>query len=766
MFNEMLKRYHITILGCVQGVGFRPFIYRLARRHQLSGTIKNTNAGVFIDVQGPAQALSNFRRDILSEKPVRAVIAEVLAAEMPMHTINGFEIIESDDSSSAELPLLPDTAICQECLRELFDPKNRRYLYPFVHCVSCGPRFSLFLKMPFDRANTSMKDFTMCPECRKEYTNPEDRRFFSQTNCCPECGPKMILRGRGSTVQAHGIHAINAAVEFLNKGMIVSIKNTGGHQLLADATHAQAVHRLRTRKKRPYKPFALLMPSLKNIQESVRLTHAAEGLLSSPAAPIVLLPKLVQGTNICPLVSSESPYHGMMLPHNAIQHMISKSFGKPLVATSGNLSGGPLCIDNEESLSKLGDIADFFLLHDRQIIHALDDSIVHIIEDRPMLVRRARGYIPYALPIPNYSRGSERNLMAAGAQLKNTFSFSKGNMIYLSQHVGDLDTVDTCVSYGKSIEKWENLLLLDPKAGVGDRHPDYYTREYLRNRFNTVKQVQHHKAHVLAGMAENQLQPPFLGVAWDGTGFGDDGTVWGGEIFLVDPAGMSRIASLYPFQLPGGEKAIREPRRCGLGLLYATYGRKIPEEYKDWLETAFDADELGLILQALDKRVHSPVCSSIGRLFDGISAWLGCCKTCGFEGHAAMMLEAQALNGKNTGLRYSIPLMEKGGMQLMDWRGLLPTIFADLREGIDAAEIAYAFHAALSDCIVEIARIAGQQKVLLTGGVMQNKVLAEDAIAKLRIRGGTPYWHQHIPPNDGGISVGQLMAVLNENIRY
>jgi hydrogenase maturation protein HypF len=762
------KRFHINILGCVQGVGFRPFIYRLAHQYHLLGTIKNTNSGVFIDIQGEDHHLSSFQSALISEKPTGAIISEIRLHEMPLHPFDDFKILDSDASSSADLPLMPDTAICQACLHELFNPSNRRYRYPFVHCVSCGPRFSLFLRMPFDRNNTSMKDFVMCSECRREYDNPDDRRFFSQTNCCPACGPKIILVDRNNTLLAGQDNAIHAAIEYLRQGKIVSIKNTGGHQLLVDALNEQAVKRLRIRKKRAGKPFALLMPTLEHIKKFAIMTNVAEQLLLSPAAPIVLLNKISHTTDLAPSVASESPYLGIMLPHNALQHMIIHAFGQPLVATSGNLSDGPLCINDEDALTQLSHVADLFLLHNRQIVHALDDSVVHVIGDRPMLIRRARGYIPYTVPIPSPIEHATCPLIAVGTQLKNTFAFAKEKKIYISQHIGNLDSVSTCLAYDQSIEKWEKLLALNPSAGVGDKHPGYYSSEYLQRRKMKIDWVQHHQAHVWAGMADNQLHSSLLSAAWDGTGYGDDGTIWGGEFFLVENHQMRRFASLYPFKLTGGEKAVREPRYSALALLHAIWGDLLPSEYKEWLIGVFNTQELNLLLQALSKGINSITCSSMGRLFDGISALLGCCLTNQFEGHAAVMMEIQALNGQmshaeSLRLQYSIPVIKEGDLWLMDWRPLIPKIFAHRKQGMSLAEIAFAFHSALTDCIVEIARMAGQPNVLLTGGVMQNKLLTEDAIRKLRANGFVPYWHQNIPPNDGGVALGQLIAALNSN---
>lgn len=759
---KLLKRVQFTVSGCVQGVGFRPFIYRLAHSYHLSGMIRNTNAGVFIDVQGEAGAISFFQHAIISEKPDGAVIAEVHANEMPLHEVKDFKIVVSDHTDSAELPLLPDTAICHACMQELFDQRNRRYLYPFVHCVACGPRFSLFQRMPFDRANTSMEDFEMCCECHREYEDPNDRRFFSQTNCCPACGPKIRLVDCNNVLIAQENNAVPVLIDYLRKGKIISIKNTGGHQLLVDAFNEEAVKRLRMRKKRVGKPFALLFSSIDEISEFCIVPNSAEKVLISSAAPIVLLKKKGRETAIAHSVASESPYFGVMLAHNAIQHMMLKGFGRPLIATSGNLSDGPLCIDNDEALAKLTHVADAFLLHNRNIIHPLDDSVVHMIGDRPTLLRRARGYIPYSIPIPHQIEQPSQNFISVGSQLKNTFAFVKGKQIYVSQHIGNLESASTCRSYEQSIEKWERLLTLVPSCGVGDKHPNYYSTEYLQRRQMTTKRIQHHRAHVWSGMTDNQLNSPLLSVVWDGTGFGDDATIWGGEFFLVDDHGMRRFASLYPFKLPGGDKSIREPRYSALGLLYTLSDNQISLEYKKWFDSVFDFDEYNLLSQSLSKGINSPQCHSMGRLFDGVSALVGCCLKNQFEGHAAAVLEAQAMKcEKNQRLHYSIPLLKNDEMWFMDWRGLIQEIFTHARQGIKVDQIAFAFHSALADSIIQIAQIAGQKKVLLSGGVMQNKLLVEETIGKLLASGFEAYWHHDIPPNDGGLSVGQMMAALH-----
>lgn len=756
-----MKRIRIAISGCVQGIGFRPFVYRLAHHYQLTGHIRNTNRGVSIDIQGDEASVDYFQKELISSKPERAIYSEILVEEAPLHEAGNFIIESSAVQSGTDLALLPDTAICQQCLRELSDPGNRRYRYPFLHCVNCGPRFSLFLRMPFDRENTTMLDFSMCEECRNEYNNPADRRFYSQTNCCPQCGPSLKLLDNGGRLLAEKHQSVMAALEYLRQGKIVCLKNTGGYLLLADASDDKAVSRLRSLKKRPRKPFAVLMPDTAAVKQIAQVSPAAEKVLASAGAPIVLLKKLPGLQHIAPSVAPDNPYYGIMLPHNALQHLLLGALGKPLVATSGNISGRPLCVTEEEAFSQLSAVADVFLVHNRRIANRLDDSIVHIIEDRPMLLRRARGYIPYAMKIPQASSPLTSVLLAAGGHQKNSFAFAKGNKIYVGQHIGNLETVHNCRAYDQEIEKWETLLSIQPEEGVGDNHPDFYTTDYLQRRNLNTDSIQHHQAHVWSGMLDNQLSPPLFSAAWDGTGLGDDQTIWGGEAFVVSERGMCRFASLFPFRLPGGEKAIREPRRSAFGLLYALTSGSFHHIHEIWLSREFDREELSVLTQALAKGINSPLCSSVGRLFDGVSALLGCCSVSQFEGQAALALEALADQAENTFERYKLVFFKENDIWIIDWRPMLNAIIEDKANGIPVAEISWAFHYALAQGIVDLAQKACEEKVLLTGGVMQNKLLAETAIALLRQAGFKPYWHHDIPPNDGGLAVGQAVGSLS-----
>lgn len=754
-----LTRVLINISGSVQGVGFRPFIFRLAQDHQLVGSISNTCNGVKIDVQGSREAIANFQNAIVEQKPERARISELACDQVPLGSATAFQIAPSESGSDKSLALLPDTAMCPACLKELFDPHNRRYQYPFLHCISCGPRFSLFLRMPFDRGNTTMTEFNMCADCRDEYDNPNNRRFYSQTNCCPKCGPQLqLVDAKGSEVTGKK-DALNAAAQYLKDGKIVAMKNTGGYLLLVDAGNEEAVMRLRRKKRRGGKPFALLLPSLATVDSIAHASQNEKNILASPPAPIVLLRKKnAKDDIIAHSVAHESPYYGVMLPHNAMQYLLLHQLDRPLVATSGNIAGRPLCITEEEAFDALSSVADVFLIHNRKIKHRLDDSIVHVIADQPVIMRKARGYIPCAIPIPEFIKANpQQNLFAAGSHMKNSFAFMKQRQIYISQYIGDLDSVENCKAYDEEVSHWETLLGIDQMEGVGDRHPDYYSSHYLKKRTFASAMVQHHKAHVWAAVAEHKLSSPFLSLSWDGTGWGEDLTVWGGEAFITTMQGMKRFASLYPFPLPGGEKAVKQPRRSMLGLLHA-----MDESRFSSLHETFAKEELAILTVALKSKINTPNCSSMGRLFDGVSAILGLCMVSDYEGQAAILLESLAHKAEKNGKEYLLPIVKEKDLYLLDWRRMLKQILDDKMQGMPCEDIALAFHETLAKATVELAKLAGEEIVLLTGGVMQNKLLVERAVALLKAEGFKPYLHRDIPPNDGGIAIGQIIGRLVE----
>jgi hydrogenase maturation protein HypF len=806
-----VKRLHLIVHGCVQGVGFRPFVFRLATHYRLRGHICNTTRGVEIDIQGEDASLAAFKSDLVTQKPERASISRVDEEALPLHAAPSFTIAHSEVCSEVAFPLLPDTAICADCLREFSDPGNRRYHYPFIHCTACGPRFSLLNRLPFDRTSTTMTDFPLCEACQKEYNDPSDRRFYSQTTCCPCCGPTLVLCDTHQRKLATMYDALTEAIELLRRGHIIAVKNTGGYLLVADATNENAVQRLREGKRRPKKPFALLVADLASARDLAQIPDAATNVLCSPATPIVLVQRT--STHLAQSVAFDSPYYGLMLPHTAVQHVLINALQRPLVATSGNISGNPLCISEEEAFAQLSDVADCFLVHNRRIVHRLDDSVVQIVGDRAMVIRRARGYTPHACTLPSKI---PHPTIAVGSHHKNSFALAHKGRVYVSQHIGDLDSCEAEAAYAHEVHRWESLLRLTPSHAVRDLHPDYSTSIYAHNRGLPLAAVQHHRAHVWSCMLDNNLSPPLCAFSWDGTGYGDDTSIWGGETFVIHTDAMHRYASLYPFRLPGGEAAVREPRRSALGLLYALGDRDL---YTFWLDSAFSSEEGRVISEALSRQIHSPLCSSMGRLFDAVSALLGCSLYSSFEGEAALAVEALASHASTDSLAYSIPLIDANGLVLipessdssgcvkalsvrrsqtgqywnigpiydrskpgaltrrrdrnfrelalvlMDWRPMIRALMHDRMTNVDSCQIALAFHNALAEAIVAVAQMAGMEKVVLTGGVMQNAQLANKAIARLKQAGFTPFWHHQIPPNDGGIALGQIVGSIVQNER-
>ncbi len=709
-------RLRVVLHGAVQGVGFRPFVYRLATAMGLRGCVSNSSAGLIIEVEGAPEQLERFRELLEKEKPPAAVI---LAREVCLLAPAGyrdFRILPSEEESEKTAAVLPDLATCPECLAELLDPGNRRYGYPFTNCTRCGPRFTIILDIPYDRPRTTMRSFELCEDCRREYTDPADRRFHAQPNACPRCGPRLNA-------------TISEAARRLDAGRIVALKGIGGFQLLVDARNEEAVMELRRRKHREEKPFALMMASLEQVRRYCHVSEEEAALLRSPAAPIVLLKP--NGTpGIAPAVARSSPYLGVMLPYSPLHHLLMREFPHPIVATSGNLSDEPIAIDNAEALARLGGVADFFLMHDRPIARPCDDSVARVVRGQASLVRRARGYAPLPVRL-------DRELvptLAVGAHLKNTVAIAFGRQVILSQHVGDLDSLEARRAFERAIQDLCRLYRFRPELVACDLHPDYASTEWARRSGLPVIAVQHHQAHVAACAAENEVREPYLGVAWDGTGYGLDGAVWGGEFFLAENGRLERIAHLRPFRLPGGEAAVREGWRVAEALRYETFGA-------DYVSSP-------VLRRMLERGLNAPWTTSVGRLFDAVAAIAGLARENRFEGQAAMLLE-RAIGGLRLEEAYPLP----GG----DWRPLIEALEADRRRGESAALIAARFHNALAGWIVAEAQRVGVRDVCLSGGVFQNGYLTERAAALLEARGFRVWTHQRVPPNDGGIALGQAV---------
>ncbi len=731
------QRLRVALYGAVQGVGFRPFVYRLATEMGLSGWVLNSSAGLIVEVDGAPDELERFLTRLEAERPAASV---VLAREVSFLAPGGFtqfEIVASDQAAEKSAAVLPDLATCPQCLAELLDPANRRFGYPFTNCTQCGPRYTIILDIPYDRPRTTMRGFTLCPDCAREYANPSDRRFHAQPNACPRCGPRLSME-------------IAEAAREIVAGRILALKGIGGFQLLADARNQDVIARLRRLKRREEKPFALMMPSIEMVREHCVVSAEEERVLRSAAAPIVLLrpekggqtglsrsagqASLSPFSALAPNVAHNSPYLGVMLPYSPLHHLLMRACPFPIVATSGNLSDEPIATENDEARRRLSGIADAFLMHDRPVARPCDDSVVRVARGRESVMRRARGYAPLPVRV-------DRELpavLAVGGHLKNTVAIGVGRQVFLSQHVGDLDTPEARRAFANAIDDLCRLYQFKPELVACDLHPDYASTRWALDSGLPVLRVQHHHAHAAACAAENALRGPYLAVSWDGTGYGLDDTVWGGEIFLAEDGHFERVAHLRPFRLPGGEAAIKEGWRSEASLRYEVFG---PQAVED-----------AVLRRMIERGINAPLTSSVGRLFDAVASMAGVARESRFEGQAAMLLE-RAIDGANIGEAY--PLEERDGVA--DWAPLVEAVLRDAERGEPQALIAARFHNALAEWIAAAAARIGIRQVTLSGGVFQNAYLVERAVALLEAHGFEAYTHQRVPANDGGIALGQAV---------
>ena len=761
----MIQRASIIIRGAVQGVGFRPFVYRLATELHLAGWVLNSGQGVFAEVQGEKPLVETFLLKLESEKPERAFIQSLEYSYLDPVAFTGFEIRTSSPSGTPDTLVLPDIATCRECRSETMDPGNRRYRYPFTNCTNCGPRFTIIEGLPYDRSLTTMKHFEMCAECRSEYENPLDRRFHAQPNACPVCGPRLELWDPQGRILAGADAALRDAAEAVRSEKIVAVKGLGGFHLLVRADSREALERLRLRKKREEKPLALMFPSIEAVRETCEVSRLEERLLLSPESPIVLLQRRLSAgrppSQIDSAVAPRNPCLGVMLPYTPLHHLLMGELSFPVVATSGNLSDEPICIEEQEALERLRGIADLFLVHNRPIVRHVDDSILRVMLGRELVLRRSRGYAP----LPVRMKTPAPTMLAVGAHLKNTVALSVRNNVFVGQHIGDLETPQASKAFRQVIASLQGLYQAQPEMVIADMHPDYLSTQFARASGLPMVSVQHHYAHIAACMAENELEGPVLGVSWDGTGYGPDGTIWGGEFLLTDKTSFRRVATLRTFRLPGGSTAIREPRRAALGALYEVMGDSLFEQTDLLPVRSFDAAETAVLKRMLEKGLNSPVTSSAGRLFDAVASLTGLCQKVSYEGQAAMELEF-AVRNEDTGDAYPFRLEPcrsvESGCELtrVDWTPMFVRLIEDLRSRVSAGTISARFHRTLAEIIVAVAREAAQSRVLLSGGCFQNRVLTEHTVRRLEAEGFRPYWHQRIPPNDGGIAVGQIAAAM------
>lgn len=748
----------------------RPFLYRSARELDVAGWIRNDTRGVALELEGPEAGLRAFIDRVRTNPPPRAVIRSLGTEWLEPIGLDGLEILPSDATGDRVAAVLPDLATCPACLDDigLHTPAtgDRRKDYPFTNCTDCGPRFSIIRALPYDRPNTTMAGFELCPACRAEYEDPLDRRFHAQPTACPACGPH--LRPPPDAAPDVGdmgdVEWVRWAAGAIRGGWIVAVKGLGGFHLAVDARNAGAVERLRARKHRPTKPLAVMARDLEMARALVSVSEGAAALLSSPEAPIVLLPKRPE-SGIAEGVAPGNPYLGVMLPYTPLHHLLMRELDGPIVATSGNLSDEPICIAEDEAVDRLGGVADGFLLHDRPIERPVDDSVVQWLAGAPRPIRRSRGYAPLPVPLA----GDLPPVLAVGGHLKNTIALARGTDVYLSQHIGDLDTPQARDAFDRVIRDFLDLYEVDPELVVHDRHPDYASTVWARDADVAPDApriaVDHHHAHLAACLADNSVDRPALGVTWDGTGLGPDRTIWGGEFLLGDAGGYRRVAHLRRFRLPGGDAAVKEPRRMAVALVHAVAGdegaHRLLEPEGSGPETRFgwSASQRRVLLQLLETGFRSPWTSSAGRLFDGVAALLGLKTTAGFEGEAAMALE-YAVDRSERGA-YELPVereVEGDGDApvVVDWAPAVEALLAEKERGVPVGVLAARFHNGLVNAIVKVAEQAGTQHVALSGGCFQNAILTERTARALAERRLRPLLHRRVPANDGGLALGQV----------
>jgi hydrogenase maturation protein HypF len=742
----------IHVNGIVQGVGFRPYIHQLARAHALHGQVANTAEGVIVYLEGPAERIDAFLHDLPRKKPPLAHIVEVNTTEQPVRGMTGFTIVASRAAATRATLISPDVAVCADCIREMFDPADRRHGYPFINCTNCGPRYTIIDDIPYDRPNTSMRRFTMCAPCQAEYDDPDNRRFHAQPNACPVCGPRVALfDNRRQAVMAS--NPIARAAELLKEGKIVAVKGLGGFHLAVDGLNDAAVARLRARKFREEKPLAAMAPDLKTIASFAHIGAEEDTLLTSIQRPIVLLPKRLP-EKLAFSVAPRNHYYGVMLPYTPLHHLLLAHGFTALVMTSANRSEEPIAITDDDAFERLAEIADYLLVHDREIYLRSDDSIVRHQAGATRFVRRSRGYVP----VPVFFKNEIPPVLACGAELKNTVCLTRGRQAFVSQHIGDMENLATEEFFRLTIDHLKRILDIRPELIACDRHPDYLSTQWAKAQGETpVIEVQHHHAHIAACLAENQAEGPAIGLAFDGTGLGDDGTIWGGEVLLADTAGYRRAAALEPVPMPGGAAAIKAPWRMGLAYLHATYGDNLWNLDLPLLRTV-DRAKAQTIAQMAARRINAPLTSSLGRLFDGVAAILGLRREVAFEGQAAMELEMIA-DGEERGA-YDF-CWSDGACRRLQFAPLIRGVVSDIQNSVPAFVISRKFHSTVirmcTALCAELRRESGLDRVALSGGCFQNGLLLGGLIQALGADRFEVLTHRLVPTNDGGLSLGQAV---------
>jgi hydrogenase maturation protein HypF len=755
----MHVRRHIAVSGIVQGVGFRPYVYRLATERRLAGNISNTSSGVTIEIQGPLHTVDDFVLRLRREAPPLARITDVAILEIPCNSDRDFRIVASQRGISVQTLISPDVAVCDDCLREMLDPRDRRYLYPFINCTNCGPRFTIVRNIPYDRPHTSMAAFPMCCACRSEYEDPLNRRFHAQPNACWDCGPQLEWRDcNGRLVSSRD--PVAEAVRMIKAGLIVAVKGLGGFHLAADATNAAAVDRLRERKRRVDKPFAVMVPGVEKAQAICEVDDHSRELLQSMQRPIVLM-RQKSVTSVAADVAPGNRDLGVFLPYTPLHHLLFSQGGfEALVMTSGNLSEEPIAIDNQEAVQRLGSLADYFLLHNRDILLRCDDSVVRSVAGKPRQMRRSRGFVP----TPVFLKEAGPSILAVGGELKNTICLTKGKHAFLSQHVGDLENLESYKFFEEAVAHFEKIMEIRPEIVAYDLHPDYFsTRWALRQDGVRKVGVQHHHAHIASCMAENHVEGKVIGFALDGTGYGTDAQIWGGEVLVADFKEFQRVAHLEYVPMPGGAAAIREPWRMAVSYLAHHFDReflslRIPFTHQ------LDRRKTDIVLRMLERRVHAPQTSSCGRLFDAVASLVGLRQIVNYEAQAAIELE-MVMDTIPDESAYNFEIEHNGATAVIGTRPLFDALIRDIQKGHPASIISKRFHNGLIAMFTRVAEnirdSTSLNRVCLSGGTFHNTYLLENLTERLRSRAFEVFTHGEVPAGDGGLSLGQALVATH-----
>lgn len=754
MQNELsaIEARRLSVKGIVQGVGFRPFVYQLATALKLNGQVANTSKGVTILIEGSLDGVESFIKRLTTQSPPLAHITHVAVETLPSKGHTDFSISQSRKDAQRQTLISPDVSVCDDCKNELFDTGDRRYGYPFINCTNCGPRYTIIDDIPYDRPKTSMRHFQMCRACQTEYDDPLNRRFHAQPNACQVCGPQVLLLDRQQK-SIESKNPIETTISLLKAGHVVAVKGLGGFHLVVDAENDEAVQTLRQRKHREEKPLAVMSQDIDTVRQYGQVSLEDEALLQSQQRPIVLLEKK-KDFNLAQAISPRNHTVGVMLPYTPLHYLLVKDHFTALVMTSGNLSEEPIAIDNTDAMKRLQNIADYFLVHDRDIYLRSDDSVVRIVDNKHRFLRRSRGYVP----VPIFLKSPLKPILACGAELKNTVCLTRGEHAFLSQHIGDLENMETYDFFERTIVHLKRILSIEPKIIAHDMHPDYLSTRFAMQQNHMERiEVQHHHAHIVSCMAENHVADPVIGLSFDGTGYGSDGSLWGGEVLIAHTDRFKRAASLAQSPMPGGAAAIKEPWRMAISYLYGVFGKDFFNRRLPFLER-LNESKLKIIVEMMEKDVNSPKTSSLGRLFDGVAAMVGMRNHVAFEGQAAMELEMVADASVHDVYEYA--WSSEDTVQI-DPRPIISGVVVDIEKGVAPSIVSGKFHATLlamfTDLCGVIRKKTGLSQVALSGGCFQNALLLSGLARSLHDRGFHVMTHEKVPTNDGGIALGQAV---------